>query len=134
MNLRSCTFSLAITLLAARGGGAQSRPAAPGPAGTWHGTSRCLVRPSSCNDERVVYYITRAGASDSVSIDAHKLVNGKEDQMGELPCLFTPANAQVTCVMPNGTWRFTLRGDSLVGDLRLRDSTKFRDVRVARSR
>jgi hypothetical protein len=34
----------------------------------------------------------------------------------------------------NGTWRFTVRGDSLIGELRLPDSTKFRDVRAARAK
>jgi hypothetical protein len=35
--------------------------------------------------------------------------------------------------MPNGTWRFTVRGDSLVGDLRLADNTRYRDVRTVRA-
>jgi hypothetical protein len=36
--------------------------------------------------------------------------------------------------MPNGVWRFTIRGDSLVGDLRSPDNKKSRDVRLSRSR
>jgi hypothetical protein len=35
--------------------------------------------------------------------------------------------------MQNGVWRFMVRGDSLVGELRLPDDTKFRDVRTARA-
>jgi hypothetical protein len=30
-------------------------------------------------------------------------------------------------------WHFTIRGDSLIGELRSRDNRKFRDVRTARS-
>jgi hypothetical protein len=41
---------------------------------------------------------------------------------------------QLTCAMPNGVWRFTMRGDSLVGELRLPDNRKFRDIKATRSR
>jgi hypothetical protein len=36
--------------------------------------------------------------------------------------------------MSNGVWQFTIRGDSLLGELRLSDGIKVRDVRTARSR
>jgi hypothetical protein len=54
--------------------------------------------------------------------------------MGVLACLPGASVAQITCTMPNGVWRFTIRGDSLVGELRLPDNRKFRDVSTARSR
>ena len=71
---------------------------------------------------------------DSVSLDAQKIVNGQEQDMGILACRVTTTGAQVTCTIPHGTWRFSIRGDSLVGELREHDGTKFRDVRTARSR
>jgi hypothetical protein len=82
----------------------------------------------------VVYHITRAKGTDSVSIDARKMVNGQEEGMGVLGCRFVVSSAAIGCTMPNGTWHFMIRGDSLVGELRLPDNTKFRDVRTARSR
>ena len=85
-------------------------------------------------DESVVYRITRVNASDSLSIDARKIVNGQEEEMGVLACLPGASVAQITCTMPNGVWRFTIRGDSLVGELRLLDNRKFRDVSTVRSR
>jgi hypothetical protein len=51
--------------------GAQS---AQSPVGTWRGTSLCLVRPSSCNDEIVVYRIAPVNAKDSLTMDARKIV------------------------------------------------------------
>ena len=102
--------------------------------GVWRGTSLCLVRPSACNDEVVVYRIARLNTSDSVSIDARKIVNAREDGMGVLACRLTKQGASVTCAMKNGVWHFTVRRDSLVGELRLPDHTKFRDVRTVRSR
>ena len=102
--------------------------------GVWRGTSLCLVRPSSCNNEMVVYRVSRMQANDSVAFDARKIVNGQEEEMGVLRCGVGTQGRQITCSMPNGVWRLTIRGDSLVGELRLPDSTRFRDVRAARSR
>jgi hypothetical protein len=134
MSSRTNIVALAAVCLLARGAHAQVPTAAPNPVGVWRGTSLCRVRPSPCKDEIVVYRITRLKASDSLSLDASKIVNGQEQDMGVLVCRFAASGAQVTCTMPNGVWRFTIRGDSLTGELRLPDNTKFRDVRTARSR
>ena len=125
--------ALAVAGLLARGAFAQDAAPASSPAGVWRGTSVCTMRPSSCKDEVVVYRITRVNASDSLSIDARKIVNGQEEEMGVIGCRSAASGAQLTCTMPNGVWHFTIRGDSLVGDLRLPDNRKFRDVRTARS-
>ena len=103
------------------------------PVGIWRGTSVCLVRPSACNDEIVVYRIARTKAADSLTMDARKIVRGEEQSMGVLTCRFTSPNGPLTCVMPQGTWQFRVRNDSLVGELRLSDNTKFRDVRAIRA-
>ena len=127
---------LAVATLLARGTGAQSpsqQPAATTPVGIWRGTSVCLVRPSSCNDEMVVYRIARTKSADSLTVDARKIVRGEEQVMGVLVCRFTSANGSLTCAIPQGTWQFRVRNDSLVGELRLSDNTKFRDVRTVRA-
>jgi hypothetical protein len=118
----------------ARRGPAQATAGAADPVGIWRGTSVCQVRPSPCHDEIVVYRIARAKARDSISMDARKVVDGHEEEMGILACRLAALGASFTCTMPNGVWRFTIRRDSLIGDLRLLDSTKYRDVRAARSR
>lgn len=110
---------------------------APSPIGTWRGTSICLVRNSPCHDESTVYRITRAGGGDSVAVDALKIVGGQEESMGVLACGVTApdmATVVVRCAMRNGVWSFRVRGDSLVGELRLPDGSKFRDVRATRAR
>jgi hypothetical protein len=66
-------------------------------------------------------------------MDARKIVRGEEQEMGVLSCRFTSATGSLTCAMPQGTWQFRVRKDSLVGELRLSDNTKFRDVRAARA-
>lgn len=133
MILRSSLVAVVAVVGLAGVASAQSSGSAPSPIGVWRGTSLCLVKPSACHDEVVVYRMTST-KSDSVSLDARKIVNGREEEMGVLPCRIGAGRATVTCTMPNGVWRFTVRGDSLVGELRLPDSTKFRDVRAARSR
>ena len=125
--------AFANTFVLARGAFAQSLAAPPNPLGVWRGTSTCLVRPSPCNDEIAVYRITRANAGDGLSIDARKIVKGKEEEMGVLDCSFAAPAAQLTCKMHNGVWHFTIRGDSLVGELRLPDNTKYREVHTSRS-
>ena len=135
--LRIRLTCLAIAILLAPAAQAQStphQPAAMTPVGVWRGTSVCLVRPSACHDEIVVYRIARMKSSDSLTVDARKIVRGEEEEMGILSCRFTSPNGPLTCAMRQGTWQFRVRNDSLVGELRLPDNTKFRDVRAARVR
>lgn len=134
--MRTHLSCVVLAALLASGAGAQSPSQAPktiSPVGVWRGTSVCLVKPSSCNDEVVVYRITQMKAADSVAIDARKIVRGEEQEMGVLGCLFVPANGQLTCVLPQGVWQFRVRADSLTGELRLKDNTRFRDVRTRRA-
>jgi hypothetical protein len=126
---------LALTMVASVPWRASAQPSHTTAAiGTWRGTSICMVRPSPCNDEHVVYRVSALPARDSVAVDARKIVNGQEEEMGVLRCGVAATRPQVTCSMPNGVWRLEVRGDSLVGDLRLPNDTKYRDVRTARSR
>jgi hypothetical protein len=136
MNLRPCVAALVAVGVLARRGPAQATATAgtADPIGIWRGTSVCQVRPSPCHDELVVFRITRAKARDSISMDARKIVDAREEEMGILACRLAALGASFTCTIPNGVWRFTIRRDSLIGDLRLLDGTKYRDIRAARSR
>jgi hypothetical protein len=128
---------LAIASLLARGASAQSstqHPAAMSAVGVWRGTSKCLVRQSACKDESVVYRITQTDTPDSLMMDGRKIVGGEEQEMGILSCHFAPSTGSLACSMPQGTWQFRLHRDSLNGELRLPDKTKFRDVRTTRAR
>ena len=131
-------LSIAVAIVFVRGAQAQapvSQSRMATALGTWRGTSLCLVRPSACHDEVVVYRISPRPARDSVTMDARKIVDGQEEEMGVLACGATAAASMivdVTCPIPNAVWRFHVRGDSLVGELIRSDSTKFRDVRAKR--
>jgi hypothetical protein len=134
MSPRTNVIALAAACVLAHSACAQAHAPASNPVGVWRGTSLCRVRPSPCKDEIVVYRITRVNASDSLSIDGRRIVNGQEEEMGVLGCRYVASGSLVTCTMSNGVWRFTIRGDSLVGELRSPDNRKFRDVATARSR
>jgi hypothetical protein len=108
-------------------------PTSTTPVGTWRGTSVCLVRPSACHDEIVVYRITPMKAADSLAVDARKIVRGEEQEMGVLGCRLVAPSGQLTCTIPQGVWHFRVRNDSLTGELRLPDSTRFREVRTMRA-
>lgn len=131
---RSTAVAVVAVGVLSRAAAAQAAASTANPVGVWRGTSRCLVRPSPCKDEVVVYRITRMKTSDSLSMDGRKIVNAREEEMGVLACGLVASGGSFTCAIPSGVWRFTTRGDSLVGELRLPDSTKFRDVRATRSR
>ena len=136
VTVKTRVAGIALASVLARGASAQSLSDPPGtvtPVGVWRGTSVCLVRPSACNDEIVVYRITQMKTADSLAIDARKIVRGEEQEMGVLGCRLISPNGQLTCVMPQGVWHFSVRNDSLTGELRLRDNTRYRDVRAARA-
>jgi hypothetical protein len=101
--------------------------------GTWRGTSLCLVHPSACNDEIVVYRITPMKAADSLAIDARKIVRGQEEEMGVLGCRWARVSGELSCAIPRGVWHFSVRNDSLTGELRHSDGTRYRQVRTIRA-
>jgi hypothetical protein len=103
------------------------------PLGTWRGSSVCLVRPSACNDEVVVYRITPMKAADSLAVDARKIVGGEEQEMGVLGCRLRPLSGQLTCTIPQGVWHLSVRKDSLTGEFRQLDNTRYREVRTVRA-
>ena len=131
----SCRFAyLAAIISSVLARNVPAQAARPDPVGTWRGTSVCQVRPSACHDEIVVYRITPTTARDSLALDGRKIVNDAEVEMGVLGCRLDVTGARLTCPIPSGVWQFTIRGDSLVGELRHSDGTKLRDVRTAQSR
>ena len=130
--LRTSVLAVAAACRLTHSVQAQSPADRSTPVGVWRGTSSCTVRPSACNDEVVVYRISRGNTSDSLRVDGRRIVNGQEEEMGVLGCRLTGL-VQLVCTIPRGVWRFTVRADSLVGELRRADSTNFRDVRTVRS-
>jgi hypothetical protein len=105
---------LAVATLLAHGAGAQSpaqQPAATTPVGIWRGTSVCLVRPSACKDEIVVFRIAHTKAADSLTLDGRKIVRGEIAQVSgpfgdpAAPAPWSGRNAQTGVVREGMTRR-----------------------------
>ena len=103
-------------------------------AGEWRGESLCLVKPSPCHDEVVVYHVTKAGKAGMLAMQADKIVNGEAQDMGTLDCEYDFGKHTLTCTIPRGVFRFTVSGDKMEGTLTTSDNVLFRRISVKKAR
>jgi len=92
--------------------------------GDWIGESICAGGNPSCHDEKVVYHIS-VDPSDSrkVKISTEKIVNDRNEWMGDITLQYDPAKQTLTGELQNsryrGVWEFLVKGDSIEGTLSL---------------
>ena len=84
--------------------------------GTWKGTSLCQIKNSPCHDETVVYHISKNTGVDTFYINASKIVNGLEEEMGILPFSYSSKTNQLISTA-YGIWTFNIEGGKLEGTL-----------------
>jgi hypothetical protein len=142
LRIRSLLFA-AIFLLPV---GASAQKPTGSIEGAWEGESVCTVRDSPCHDEHVVYEISRdsptennpnrLGSPREWKIDAYKIVDGKKDFMGTLPCSYEAHKQTLSCITKTrteGYWEFIFDGDTFNGTLQVgQDKTLFRKVSAKR--
>ena len=87
--------------------------------GTWKGTSICQIKNSPCHDETVVYHISKKRGVDTFYINADKIVNGVEEEMGILPFVYNQKTKQLISTA-YGIWTFNIEGSKLEGTLLVR--------------
>ena len=87
--------------------------------GNWKGTSVCQIKNSQCHNEIVVYHISKDSESNSYKVDAGKIVDGKENDMGTLKFSFDPKQKILLLVDSVGQvkWEFKLTGNEMHGTL-----------------
>lgn len=86
--------------------------------GVWKGTSLCQQKNSPCHDEQVVYHISKGDQANAFIIQANKIVQGKEEEMGALPGVFDQRKGELVCMpRPNSIWTFKLNGQKMDGVL-----------------
>lgn len=92
--------------------------------GTWRGTSICVKEAwnSACNDEQVIYYVTRVpNQPDSVALDAQKSVGGKPVPMGTLMLGYDAATKSWAGEWRNARyhllWSYQVNDNALTGTL-----------------
>jgi len=89
--------------------------------GTWEGASTCTDRVAApaCNDEVIVYEISRASAPGTATWKAFKIVDGARDLMGELELRYSPADscwrADFSSPRVTTVWCLTVDGTQMTG-------------------
>ena len=103
--------------------------------GHWTGTSICTgVRPA-CHDEIASYRVKAGKKPDIVTIDAGKIVDGKDELMGTLDFQVDFAARTLTSVMENNgrwTWRFSWTGTTMTGTLKSPEGQVTRNIRLTK--
>ena len=109
--------------------------AADSPVGTWRGPSICQVKASACRDEDSVYRAAAVAKSETrITLEANKVVDGQEVNMGTSECSYSASTHVLNCPLANGnTMRLTLEGDTLNGAMTRADGTLWRKIALRRS-
>jgi hypothetical protein len=102
--------------------------------GHWTGTSICTAVRPACHDEIASYWIKAGPANDVVTIDAGKIVDGKDVLMGTTVFHVDFATHVLTgfVEMNNQRWPITLAwsGDTITGTYKQPDGQIVRNVRI----
>lgn len=106
--------------------------------GDWVGESICVNKEKfpACNDEHVVYHVAVAsGKTDTVTIAADKIVNGKPEAMGTFDFVYDARTQTLTSEFKNervhAIFELTVKGDLLEGTLStLPERTVVRRIKV----
>jgi len=108
--------------------------------GHWVGPSICTAVRPACHNETASYWITRGKAADVVTMDARKIVDGKDVVMGPpLDFHVDPASRTIVGVMIAGdgtraTWAFTRSGNEMTGTLKQPDGQVVRNIHVVKQK
>jgi hypothetical protein len=106
--------------------------------GIWKGTSICQVKQSACHDENVVYHVSKKSAN-LYTIQASKIVNGVEDDMGTFDSVvYDEIKQTLTFTMKDNqerknVWLFKLDGMQMHGTLTINENTLFRIIELKKS-
>jgi hypothetical protein len=101
--------------------------------GTWRGKSICEDTASGCHDEEVVYRMVHASGSETVSVDAGKIVDGKVINMGPLVFTYDKARNMLSNNSGRNSWQLVIKGKQISGVL-LRDGAVFRNVALTKDK
>ena len=104
-------------------------------AGVWRGHSVCTVKNSPCHDEVNVYRISPiAERPGEFLVSADKIVDGQEQEMGSANWNYDEPSHTLSYRFAKGTFRLTLHGEKLDGDLKLPDGTLYRQIYLQRDK
>ena len=106
--------------------------------GDWFGESICVNKEKfpACHDEQVVYHVVVAsGKTDTVTLSADKIVDGKPEAMGTFDFIYDARRQTLTSEFKNDRvhiiFEFAVKGDLLEGTLsNLPERTLVRRIKV----
>lgn len=110
--------------------------------GEWSGESTCVNKEKfpACNDEQVIYHVVAApGKTDTVTITADKIVNGKPEAMGTFDFVYDARRQTLTSEFKNERvhviFELAVKGDLLEGTLStLPERTPVRHIKVKKDK
>jgi hypothetical protein len=122
-----------IIFVGSTGFGQNTRSNAVSLIGTWKGTSICQVRSSPCNDEIAVYHIIKEIKPGVYHVVGNKLVNGKEEEMGEFDFSFSAIDSTLSYVDEKRkfTIKFMVKEDTMEGTL-VSSAVIYRIIKLAK--
>lgn len=101
--------------------------------GIWKGSSICQQKNSPCHSETVVYHFTLTSPGH-YDVQANKIVNGVEEDMGVLHYVFDPKkNSIIAHYRAEDTWELLLKGNDLEGTL-IVNNVLYRIIKVTKQR
>lgn len=101
--------------------------------GSWRGTSICQVKNSPCHDETVVYHISKGKGMNDFVVQASKIVNGVEDDMGTIPFVYDEKKNALISSAYDSQWNFKLTNNKLDGTL-ISQGSLYRIIQLTKSR
>lgn len=109
--------------------------------GDWTGDSICVNKEKfpACKDEKVVYHFSKSSADASkIHIVADKIVDGKNEFMGEFDLDYNAASKTLSAEMTTNKyrmiWEFKINGNTIEGTLKdLPDKTLIREIKVKKT-
>lgn len=126
-------FFVCIVLLIALNSFSQSKDEAV-LIGRWEGTSICQIKTSPCNNEYVVYYISKMSKPNFYSIKAFKIANGIEEEMGDLDFEWNNVAQTLVCKSkPGAVWTLTLSKKTMYGNL-IYNNQLYRTINLRKSK
>ncbi|HEV7488318.1 MAG TPA: hypothetical protein VGQ65_21800 [Thermoanaerobaculia bacterium] len=101
--------------------------------GHWTGTSICTAVRPACHDEIASYYVKPGSSQDAVTVDACKVVDGKDESMGTIDFHVDFATHVLSgFVGDNNPATFTWSGDTMTGTFKQHDGQVIRNIRLTK--
>jgi hypothetical protein len=102
--------------------------------GSWSGDSVCVGSSPACKNEKVIYVFGKVDAAGHVSGHADKLVDGKRINMGDFEMRYDSKTSTLTWENPNGTWKYSIKGNEMEGGMTSKSGEVVRHVNVKKDK